>query len=180
MVLLSNSYQNKISDGLASAESVRRGCKMPQVGRSFPFTHPSCAHLSLAPARTRVYLYVLSFGGFKPNPLRPQSALRRSPRPRRRRLTPAAATAAPTHPRNFVRSRRARTCRVIIAARTPQRAESHRGRAPTRTHHTHYVCREKKHTRQNEPENTPKNKNKDEEHIPLVSKSKVNVHATIA
>lgn len=68
---------------------------MPQRAPAIPLAPAASAHLSLAPARTRVYLYVLSFGGFKPNPPRPQSALRRPPRPRRRRLSsPPAATAA--------------------------------------------------------------------------------------
>ncbi|CAH2229947.1 jg14020 [Pararge aegeria aegeria] len=81
----------------ATAEGGRRvpasstAAKCRKESSAVPLAPTAPAHLSLAPARTRVYLYVLSFGGFKPNPPRPQSALRRPPRPRRRRLSLAAS-----------------------------------------------------------------------------------------
>lgn len=102
---------------------------MPQESRAIPLAPPRRAHFSLAPARTRVYLYVLSFGGFKPNPPRPQSALRRPPRPRRRRLSLAAAAAEPH------RLARETLFEVDGRGRTP-RINSHRGRPPQPTHPT--------------------------------------------
>lgn len=102
---------------------------MPQERRSVLLSPPRQAHLSLAPARTRVYLYVLSFGGFKPNPPRPQSALRRPPRPRRRRLSLAAAAAEPH------RLARETLSEVDGRGRTP-RINSHRERSPQSRHPT--------------------------------------------
>lgn len=86
-------------------------------------------NLSLAPARTRVYLYVLSFGGFKPNPPRPQSALRRppAPRPRRRRLSLAASTDSSA--KLCPKSTSADVRRVLIATASGHRSGSAR---PTR------------------------------------------------
>ncbi|KAJ2945710.1 hypothetical protein O0L34_g552 [Tuta absoluta] len=93
---------------------------MPRV----PLAPPRRPHLSLAPARTRVYLYVLSFGGFKPNPPRPQSALRR---PRARAV---AASRSPPPPPLSTDSP-AKLCPKSTGARTP-RINSHRRPIPQR------------------------------------------------
>lgn len=137
----------------------RAGSQMPQVRRSVPLAPPRSTHLSLAPARTRVYLYVLSFGGFKPNPPWPQSALRRPPRPRprRRRLSLATAAAA-AEPHRLARetlsevdecgrTSRINSCRELrpqLARGRLAHRESHHDRAAGRTRphidtHTHIL-----------------------------------------
>lgn len=114
------------TDGRQAAGGCRQAKRLVNAARpaSVPLAPPQSAHLSLAPARTRVYLYVLSFGGFKPNPPRPQSALRRPPRPRRRRLSLAATAAAEPH-----RLTRETLSEVDGRGRTP-RINSHRERTP--------------------------------------------------
>ncbi|KAG7312137.1 hypothetical protein JYU34_001599 [Plutella xylostella] len=100
---------------------------MPQEASSVPLPPAAAAGLSLPLARTRVYLYVLSFGGFKPNPPRPQSALRRPRAPRAPPGTDSPAKLCPNSTGADVR-------RVLAAT-----SESLRGRSPPRTHRTHHI-----------------------------------------
>lgn len=123
---------------------------MPQEACAIPLAPPCSPHLSLAPARTRVYLYVLSFGGFKPNPPWPQSALRRPPRPR----AVAASRSPPPLPPSRTDSP-AKLCpkstgadvrRVLIATASGHRNRALRApRATSRTTTARHVARVPRH-----------------------------------